>query len=597
VDRKPFRLGGLAALLALAGAAAVPLLTDNPYYLQKVQMAGILVIAVQGLNLMAGYAGQVSLGHAGLFAVGAYTAAKLALSLGWGFVGDFAGAVVMTMLVGLLLGVPALRVRHHYLAVLTIGFGIMVEKLANEGGSFTGGFAGLTGIPGVILFGRELDAVGTYYVILALAAGLTWGIANMARSRVGRAFLALREGEVAAESLGISEYRYKLLAFVLGSLGAGMAGALYAHVFRYVSPESFTFGVSVEMLVMLLVGGMGTVAGPVLGVGLIQALPELIAGLDAFRLIIYGGILLLAVIFLPGGLVSLLPRRWREPSEPMPDKGELERLEEQAVELLRRAPGPADVPALEVQGLTKYFGGIKALDGVSLRVEDGTIHALIGPNGSGKTTCLHAISGIYRPSGGAVFLRGQEITGRKAYQLAGLGLARTFQRSQIFPRLTVLENVLVGQHSWRRTDLLQAALGLPGARREEREAREFALGLLSLVGLADRANQEAGSLPHGLQRLLEIARALAARPAVLLLDEPAAGLSEPEGEELERLLRRIKELGITILLVEHDMRLVMGISDTVTVLDSGQVICSGAPEAVQSDPRVLSAYLGDAAAD
>lgn len=597
MNRNSFRYGGLIALLALAGAAAVPILTDNPYYLQKFQMVGILIIAVQGLNLMAGYAGQISLGHAGLFAVGAYTAAKLALSLGWSFLGGFAGAVLMTILVGLLLGVPALRVRHHYLAIVTIGFGIMVEKLANEGGALTGGFAGLTGIPGVLLFGRELDAAGTYYVILALAVVLTWGIANMASSRVGRAFLALREGEVAAESLGISEYRYKLLAFVLGSLGAGMAGALYAHVFRYVSPESFTFNVSVEMLVMLLVGGMGTVAGPILGVGLTQALPELIAGLDAYRLIVYGSILILAVIFLPGGLVSLVPRRWRERHELQPDEMSLQRLEEQAVELLRRTSGSVDVPALEVRGLTKHFGGVKALDDVSLQVQEGTIHALIGPNGSGKTTCLHTISGIYRPSGGAVFLRGHEITGHKAYQLAGLGLARTFQRSQVFPRLTVLENVLVGQHHWRRTGLVQAALGLPAVRREEHEARGFALGLLSLVGLADRAYQEAGSLPHGLQRMLEIARALAVRPAVLLLDEPAAGLTEAEVEDLDRLLRRIKELGITILLIEHDMRLVMKISDTVTVLDSGQVICSGSPEAVQSDPRVLSAYLGDTAAD
>lgn len=597
MKQKPFGAGALLSLLGVALAIAVPLLTDNPYYLQRFQMIGILIIAVQGLNMMAGYAGQVSLGHAGLFAVGAYTSAKLSLSLGWGFLGGFAGAVLMTVLVGILLGVPALRVRHHYLAIVTIGFGIMVEKLANEGGSFTGGFAGLSGIPGVLLFGRELDDTWTYYLILSLVILLTWSLSNLTRTRIGRAFLALREGEVAAESLGISEYRYKLIAFVLGSLGAGMAGALYAHVFHYVSPESFTFHVSVEMLVMLLIGGMGTVVGPILGVGLIQVLPELIASLDAYRLIVYGGLLLVTIVGFPGGLVSLTPRRWREVREPLPTPPELGRLEERAVQLLRREIATEREEALVVRRLTKQFGGVTALNGVSMTVRAGTIHALIGPNGSGKTTCLHTISGIYKPTDGSITFRGTEITGRRGHQLAALGLTRTFQRSQVFPTLTVLENVLIGQHNWRQVNFLQGALGTPAAQREEQEARAFALGLLSFMGIAGRADQAAGSLPHGLQRLLEIARALAARPWVLLLDEPAAGLTEAEVEELDRALRRIRELGITVLLIEHDMRLVMGISDAVTVLDSGQVICSGTPMEAQAHPQVIAAYLGETAAD
>lgn len=590
-------IGRLVALAAVLAAASVPLITQNPYYMQKFQLIGILIIAVQGLNLMAGYAGQVSLGHAGLFAVGAYTAAKVALSLQWGFIGSFVAAIVVTALVGLLLGVPALRVRHHYLAIVTIGFGIMVEKLANEGGDFTGGFAGLGGIPGITILGTELNDTWSYYLILGVVLATTWSLANLVRSRPGRAFLALREGELAAESLGISEYRYKLLAFLLGSLGAGMAGALYSHVFNYVSPESFTFHVSVEMLVMVLMGGMGTVAGPILGVVVLQVLPELIAGLDAYRLIIYGGMLLIIILGFPGGVVGLIPRRWLQRSEPPPGPQELQELEQEAVALLRRdSRQAAGGPILEVRGLTKRFGGVTALAEVEFSVMPGTIHALIGPNGSGKTTCLHAISGIYKPTAGVVALEGEIITGRRPYELAGLGLTRTFQRSQIFPRLTVLENVMIGQHAWRKANILAGALALGASRREDAAARRFALGLLSFLGIADRADQVAGNLPHGLQRLLEIARALAARPRIILLDEPAAGLTGNEVEELDNRLRRIQELGITVLLIEHDMRLVMGISDHVTVLDSGQVICSGTPDEVQANPRVIEAYLGQSAA-
>lgn len=417
--------GSIIALVGLAAAASIPLFTSNPYYLQKYQLIGILIIAVQGLNMMAGYAGQISLGHAGLFAVGAYASAKLALSLEWGFIPGFIGAVLVTAIVGLLLGFPARRVRHHYLAIVTIGFGIMVERLANEGGEFTGGFAGLSGIPGLLIFGGELDATGTYYVILAVAAVTTWSLANLVQSRTGRAFLALREGELAAESLGISEYRYKLIAFLLGSLGAGMAGSLYTHVFHYVSPESFTFQVSVEMLVMLLLGGMGTVAGPILGVVALQLLPELINDLDAYRLIIYGGLLLAVILGFPGGVVGLIPRRWLRRDEPLPDEAELEKLQEEAADLLR-------------QGAAKRYGG------------------------------------------------------------------------------AVLE---------------------------------------------------------------------------------VAGLTEREVAELDEVLRSIKGLGITILLIEHDMRLVMGVSDEITVLESGQVICAGSPEQVQANPRVVEAYLGETAAD
>ena len=258
---------------------------------------------------------------------------------------------------------------------------------------------------------------------------------------------------------------------------------------------------------------------------------------------------------------------------------------------------PIAEPIIETRGLGKSFKGFWAVKNVDLKVERGTIHALIGPNGSGKTTCLHTISGIYKLTSGAVFLKGEEITGRKAHELAGLGLTRTFQRSQTFPKLTVIENVMIGQHVWRKSGLLDGALATPSSRREDEEVRQFALGLLAFMGIADRADQVAGSLPHGLQRLLEIARALAARPEIILLDEPAAGLSETEVEELDEALRRIRSLGITILLIEHDMRLVMNISDAVTVLDSGQVIYAGTPAEAQTDLRVIAAYLGDTAAD
>lgn len=581
----------LLGALALLAALAVPLLTTNTFYLRKFAIMGILVIAAQGLNLLAGFSGQVSLGHAGFYAIGAYTAGVLQV-MGYNFWAALAAAVLLAAAAGGLVGLPALRVKGHYLAMVTIGFGVIVYKIALEWAAVTGGFNGLQGVPRPAPFGTPLSMRGTYLLVLLLVLLTVWLVHNLLHSRPGRALRAIHDGDVAAEAMGIWVARYKITAFMLSGGFTGLAGAMFAGVFNYVSPDSFHLAESVMLLVMVIIGGMGSISGPIMGVVLLDYVGKSLHWMRDYRLVTYGMLMLGFMILKPGGLVELFPAEWRRSRR---DTLRTTGGEAELEELLRqRAPANGEaVPLLQVRSVSKFFGGLVALDRVEITVRQGALHALIGPNGSGKTTLLHTISGIYRADAGSIWLAGRDIGHMPAHRFANLGMTRTFQHSQVFGPMTALDNVVVGQHRWRHTGLFGAMLTLPGARREEAQSRELALRILTYCGLAERAYYPAGGLPTGMQRLLEIARALAARPRLLLLDEPAAGLTQSEIELLEQMLLRLKALGITVVLVEHDMRLVMKVSDYVTVLDSGKVISEGPPAHVQADPRVIAAYLGE----
>jgi branched-chain amino acid transport system permease protein len=576
------------AILALV-LATVPLFSDNEYELRLFMLFLIYGIIAVGLNVLVGLTGLISLGQAGLFALGAYTGGILATRLGFDIVTASIGAAIVSGLFGIALAYPSVRVRGVYLAVVTIAFGIIIENVAIEWQSLTGGTTGLTSIPMPNLFGVELSGYAFYGVLavgLFLATLLTH---NLKVSRYGRAMLAVSQSETAARAFGINATMMRTMAFVVASVTAGVAGSFYSFLNSYISPDIFTFADSVRFLLMVILGGAGSTFGAVIGAFILTYLPEYLQQFQLWQKFAYGALLLLVMFALPRGIVGTVvaaARRLRPASRSVAASDGIP-----AEESLRPA-GNVQSAELVARDLTVRFGGLTALSNASLRVKGGEVHALIGPNGAGKSTFVNTISGFYQPAEGSCELDGVQLTGKRSHKIARIGLARTFQNTELFGEMTVLENVMVGHQQRLGYGLVQALLRTPRFRREEEMSRRTAIGLLAFVGLDDYANEAARFLPFGLQRRLEIARALASKPSLLLLDEPAAGLTTQEIDDLEAMIRRIAGLGVSVLLIEHHVELIMAVADTVTVLDYGQVIASDTPAVVQENPRVIEAYFG-----
>ncbi|WP_127092187.1 ABC transporter permease subunit [Aquabacter cavernae] len=579
----------LGFLAFAAWLVAVPVMAGNEYELRLFMLFLIYGVIAVGLNVLVGLTGLVSLGQAGLFALGSYTGAILATRAGFDMISASLAAAVVAGLFGVLLAYPTVRVRGVYLAVVTIAFGIIVENVAIEWQSLTGGTTGITSIPAPNAFGWRLSGYAFYGVLAVTLFLATLATHNLKTSRFGRAMLAVSQSETAARALGIDATGVRTLAFVVAAVTAGLAGTFYAFLNAYISPDIFTFSDSVRFLLMVILGGAATTFGPVLGAYLLTYLPELLQQFALWQKFAYGALLLLVMFALPKGILGTLAglvKRFRPTARAVSIVGAVP-----AEESLRQ-PDKALAAELVARGLTVRFGGLTALSNASVRVKGGEVHALIGPNGAGKSTFVNTISGFYRPAEGDCELDGVTLTGLKSHQIARVGLSRTFQNTELFGEMTVLENVIAGYQRRLTYSVVDAVLRTPRMRREEAEARRVAIGLLAFVGLEDYANEAARFLPFGLQRRLEIARALAAKPRLLLLDEPAAGLTTQEIDDLEAVIRRIASLGISVLLIEHHVDLIMAVADTVTVLDYGQVIASDTPSVVQDDPKVIEAYFG-----
>jgi len=551
-------------------------------------MAGIFAVLALSLNLLLGYTGQLSLGHAAFFGIGAYASALLTLKLERSVWEGMAAAVVLAGVSGWAIGRLALKLRGAYFVLVTISFAGVISLVSVNWMELTNGPLGLPGVPAPELGPWSFRTKHAYYYLVLAAVALSYLVCHrLVASRIGRAFVALRENEALAESVGIDVTRYLVLAAVVSAAMAGMAGSLYAHYTRFVSPEVFLFTYTVTMVIMVVAGGKGTLAGPVVGAVLFTALPEALRAATSWQwqMLAYGVILVLLVFFLPRGIVPALTQLVSDdPTEPGRAHSR-----PPTVQAGLAAPVTA---TLAIRELSVRFGGVAALGGVSFDVRPGTITSLIGPNGAGKTTAFNAITGYLRPAGGRVTYEDTPLTGLRPCDIARRGVVRTFQKTSVFPALTVADNVMIGLH-------LRGAAGLVGVlsasrrvRDEERALRTHAEEIIALVGLGHRRDDVASALPYGEQRLVELAVALAARPRMLLLDEPAAGMTGTERDTVTTLIRKVRDLGVTVFLVEHDMRLVMGISDVVIVLNHGRVIAEGAPAEIQTHPEVIRAYLG-----
>jgi branched-chain amino acid transport system permease protein len=585
--------GLAAAAVFIAGVVVYPLLLPDSYHLGIGISAGAVAVSTVGLVLLLGFAHQLAIGQAAFSMVGGYANAILCVRYGWDpFLAMLAGAV-MAMAAAYVIGAPILKLRGYVLAMATLALHLMLIVVATEL-DYTGGPMGVTGVPKFSILGLPLgdDLLFFYFTWLMAFAAMLIGL-NIDRSRIGRALRAIAASEAASGSVGIDIVRYKVQMFVIGAGMASVTGSLLVHYLRAMDPTVFGFNFSINLITATIIGGLMSVWGGALGAAIIIGLRELLRDLSLplWESVIMGALTVAVLIVFPRGVAGFIGQIY----DRLAGAGTAgrQRLEAPGQVALSSHQAPAaDVPMLEVDGVSRAFGSLRAVNDVSFTVQPGSITALIGPNGAGKTTMFNLIGGYLALHRGSIRFQGTAIEALPPRDIALLGIGRTFQNLQLFDNMTVIENVMAGHHRLATRGILPIAFGLPSVRREESIARTAALDCLHFVGLYGAEDMQPTALSFGTQRLVELARALALRPRLLLMDEPASGLNDSETERLAELILYIAALGITVLLVEHDMRLVMGLADHVVVMDHGEKMASGTPDTVRADPKVIAAYLG-----
>jgi branched-chain amino acid transport system permease protein len=580
-------------LILFIGALCIAPLALQGYPLLMLNYVGLSVIVVLGLVLLTGVGGLTSFGQAAFVGMGAYAAAWLTTALSWNPWLSLIAGLLLTTAAALLLGWVTLRMSGHYLPLSTLAWGIAIYLLFGNSQTL-GGQTGITGIPPLGLFGWQLTESWQFHILIwGVVLSIIWTVHNMLDSREGRAMRALKGGVLMAESMGVNTTRFKIILFVLAAQYACVAGWIYAFMQRFVNPTPFSLGQGIEYLFMGVVGGIGDLWGGVTG-SFLYTLPRewlhshlstLLGRSGNFEGIVFGVLMIVILQRAPEGLWPHLRRLWpqREPASVSPSALGGSPLD------VRPKPAKGDT-ILRLDGVTKRFGGLVANNAISFEVRAGEVLALIGPNGAGKSTLFNCISAVNPPSSGSIRFLGRSVEHCDSRRVAQMGMSRTFQHVRLLPRMSVLDNVALGAHLRGRHSFVASAWRLD--RAQELRIQATARDALERCGLLDKAHLPAGSLPLGSQRVVEIARALAADPSLLLLDEPAAGLRYLEKRELAKLLERLRDEGLAILLVEHDLDFVMELADRVVVMDFGEKIAEGKPQEIRRHPAVIEAYLG-----
>jgi ABC-type branched-subunit amino acid transport system permease subunit/ABC-type branched-subunit amino acid transport system ATPase component len=575
-----------------------PVIVSNPYYLSIASLIGIYSILISGLNLAAGYAGLFSMGHAGFFAIGAYTAGILSAKFGFSLWINLPLACISSIIIGGLLGIPSLRFKGFYYVIATMALGIIIKMLIGEMTPLTGGSEGISNISRPSIGSYTFTETSYYYIILTV---LFLGILfchRIVNSKFNRHMVALRENEIAAETMGINVYWTKLLFFIISTAFAGIAGCLYAHLFCVVNPDTFDMDLSFLFLLMILLGGRDSLFGCYIGVVILSIFPLFFVEFIRIHLIFYGLLFITFVYAIPDGIVGVMRKLkginefFTSQNKTIFNKQNTDQIPIR--DILTRTPDKAkgNNPLLRIENVSRSFHGIQAINHVNLRIPSGMIYGLIGPNGSGKSTLLNLISGVYPCEGGNIFLDEEPIESLKPHQIIKKGIARTFQKPNLYNNLSVLENVCVGQDIQLRYGLVDALFHQRKKKRLEKRIQERSLAILEFLGVSRLADRLAENISPMECRIVEIARALASQPKLLLLDEPATGFTKKDIEELNRILKIIREMGVTILLIEHHIRFIMELADYITVLNLVKIFFKAFRSRWPQTPRSLKPTLG-----